>query len=300
MAALAYFDVFEYPLTLMELKRWRWSASGEPAHETEPSPNEILAAIKTLPVGEEDGHYFLAGREALVAERHRRYRLAEKKFRKARRFACWLRHLPSVRLIAVCNSLAYANSVEESDIDFFIVCRPGTLWATRFVAAGALKLLNLRPTPERQADRFCLSFFATEDALDLSRLAISSGDAYLRYWIATLAPLYDAGNAMAKFWAANAWIRERLPGVYLVESGPRRALKPVYQCRVLLWLLRRFETAAKRFQAKRFPKEIAALANRDSRVVVNDQMLKFHVNDRRADYEKLFRERLARRGIVSS
>ncbi len=287
LAALAYFDLFDYPLTAAELRRWRWCGD-----EAAPGLSEVLAALNDPAVGESGGYYFLAGRGATVAVRQRRYRLAERKFRLARRFARWARLLPSVRLIAVCNSLALSNADSASDIDLFLVCRPGTLWATRLLIVGALKLFNLRPTRDRHADRFCLSFFLSESSPDISGLALPGGDVYLPYWIASLVPVFDAGGVMDKFLEANAWVRERLPGAPARSAGPRRALPSRSAAAPLLSALRAADAPARRIQLRRLPADAARLANLDSRVVVSDDLLKFHVTDRREYYQRLFAERL--------
>ena len=48
------------------------------------------------------------------------------------------------------------------------------------------------------------------------------------------------------------------------------------------------ETLARRIQERRLPKQIAELANKDSRVVLNEFMLKFHENDRREEFRRQF------------
>ncbi|MFA6604013.1 MAG: hypothetical protein WCT10_04220 [Patescibacteria group bacterium] len=288
LAALAYFDLFDYPLTLLELRRWRF---GGPV--AAPELDDIREVLAGAPVGEASGYYFLAGREEIVPSRQRRYRLAESKYRLAVRFARWTRLLPSIRLVAVCNSLAFSNADEASDIDLFLICRPGTLWITRLIVAGLLQLFGLRPEPGREADRFCLSFIISEDRLDLSGLALPGGDPYLLYWTATLMPLYDAGGVMERLWNANAWVRTSLPGAVPNPQADRRSVPVVAGTGWLLPLLRRLDGFAKRWQTRRFPAAIRELANTDSRVVVADDILKFHVDDRRADYERRFRERRA-------
>ncbi|HSD12844.1 MAG TPA: hypothetical protein VLC10_04760 [Patescibacteria group bacterium] len=290
-ATLAYFDLFEYPLTLAELLRYRYRLPDEPASRAW-SAADALAALDDPAFGTRDGYWFLAGRDAAVSTRERRFRLSEPKFARARRVARFLRLLPSVRLVAVCNSLAIANADEESDIDLFVVARPGTLWTTRFVVVAALAALGLRPDEKSHADKVCMSFFVSETAQDLSRCALPPDDTYLRYWAATLVPLYDAGGAFDRFMAANGWIRDRLPGL-------RRPSRPARGCgaaprwtAALLPVLKAADAAARRLQLRMFPKEIAAMANIDARVLVSDDILKFHVNDRRAEYERLFKERL--------
>lgn len=291
LAALAYFDLFEYPLTLMELLRFRFGGNQAPA-----SASAALEALDGAPVGNKDGYWFLAGRESTVETRRRRFRLAGEKYARARTVVRWLRLLPSVRMVAVCNSLALANADTESDIDLFVVVRPGALWITRLVAVGALAILGLRPTGESHADKVCMSFFLSDEQMDLSRLAIGPEDTYLRYWIATLVPLHDAGGVFASFLAENSWAADRLPGA---PVAPLRAPRPVVRSvGFLLPLLRRLDRPAKRLQMRMFPADIVASANLDSRVVISDDILKFHVTDRRAAFEAAFRVRLENLGLA--
>ncbi|MEY4745175.1 MAG: hypothetical protein RL272_1120 [Candidatus Parcubacteria bacterium] len=291
-ATLSYFDLFDYPLTLAELLRYRYRLESEPAASAW-SAADALAALADPAFGTRDGYWFLAGRESCVATRERRFRLSEKKFARARRVARFLRLLPSVRLVAVCNSLAIANADEESDIDLFVVARPGTLWSTRFVVVAVLAALGLRPDARSHADKVCMSFFVSDAAQDLSRCALAPDDIYLRYWAATLVPLYDAGGAFSRFMAANGWVRDSLPGFRPSSRRPARSSGPAPRWTLaLLPLMRSAEPRLRKLQLRMFPKEIAAMANMDSRVLVSDDILKFHVNDRRAAYERLFRERL--------
>src|SRR5688572_22802363 len=277
-ATLAYFDLFDYPLTLAELLRLRYRSLSE-AGEGRRSAADVLAELDGGAFGTKDGYWFLAGREAIVGIRQRRFRLAEPKFARARRVARFLRLLPSVRLAAVCNSLALANADEESDIDMFVVTAPGTVWATRFIVVAALAALGLRPDRHSHADKVCMSFFVSEGSQDVSRYALAPDDTYLLYWMATLVPLYDAGGAFGRFIAENAWVRQRLPGTSSLAGRAIKSGAPAWT-RPLLPLLRAAEGPLRRLQTKMFPEEIRAMANKDSRVVVTDDVLKFHVNDR--------------------
>lgn len=290
-ATLAYFDLFDYPLTLGELMRYRYRFPDEPSGAAW-SAADALAALDDAAFGTKNGHWFLAGRDAIVETRARRFRLAERKLARARRVTSFLRFLPSVRLIAVCNSLAIANADVESDIDLFVVTRPGTLWATRFAVVSALALLGLRPSDRSHADKVCMSFFVSETCADLSRCALAPDDTYLRYWIATLLPLYDAGGAYGRFVSKNSWVADRLPG-FRASDVAAAVPRPPRWTRALAPLIAALERPARRFQMRAFPHEIVRLANLDSRVMVSDDILKFHVNDRRQEYERRFRERLA-------
>lgn len=291
LAALAYFDVFRHPLTLAEVAKFRFVTAGDDAAA---SHGDILSALDDPRIGERDGLYFLRGRDAIVDERKRRQRIAGRKFARARLAAVAFGRIPGVRFVSVCNSLAFGAADDDSDIDLFVATDPGAIWSGRLVAAGLTHMLGLRPTEHDQRDKICLSFFATTDALDLSGLAIGD-DPYLQYWIATLAPIYDDGGIAGRFRQANRWVTRRLPAAFPHAVGvalagdvpPASAVAPGF-----------FETNARRWQEKKFPSAIRDLMNKDSRVVVNDSMLKFHVNDRREEFAMRFHDRLAAIGIA--
>ncbi len=120
----------------------------------------------------------------------------------ARRLAKKLRYIPGISMIAVGNSVAMYASREESDIDLFIVARPGRLWLVRAIFTLFVALLGERKTARHHRDRFCLSFFADEEGLDFSAFLLED-DIYLAYWIATLKIVYDADTVYEKFLQIN-------------------------------------------------------------------------------------------------
>jgi hypothetical protein len=288
-SALAFFDIFKQPLTLMETCRWQYG-SGEPANV-----NDVYDCLN----GHCEAQYGLFSLPLASAEprlRSQRYRLSERKFRRARRFAAFARLLPSVRLVAVGNSLAWSNAEEGSDIDIFLVTKPGTVWTTRLMLAAPLMLLRLRPTPQNQKDKLCLSFIVSQDNLDLSGLKIGPDDVYLSFWLAGLVPIYDAGNVMKELWKANKNLLSVLPGAYPRRPAHRRSVSILPSDKVaemILDIMRGLEPLARLVQKWRFPSVIRSMANMDSRVVINDRVLKFHVDDRRETFSRIFASKLS-------
>jgi predicted nucleotidyltransferase len=283
LATIAYFDIFDYPLTIVELWKWLYQSGAE---EKKNNLSEILdilennVKINSL-VGSRRGFYFLRGREAIVELRQARYNLAEKKFKRALRVGFFLKRLPGIKMIAVCNNLAWSNAGEESDIDLFVVTEKGKIWTTRFWAAGLLKIFGLRPNEKRTKDKICLSFFADEENLNLEKISLGRPDIYLIYWIAQIAPIYDPGGIYQKFLEANSWIKKYLPNYLGVEPGRQRLLG---RQKLALNFLGWGENFFHRIQLRAMPTKLKEMANRDSRVIVNDSMLKFHANDRREEY----------------
>ncbi len=315
LRTVAYFDLFDFPLTRGEVWRWLY----DPEHgtrNTEHSIGDIDAAISTLisegKFKEENGCVFLAHRMGLPAVRSERYRHSVRKWRRARRWAMFFGALPGVLLVGVGNTLAYHNAKDESDIDFFIVTKPGTLWRTRFLCAASAALSNLRPAPGKTRDKLCLSFFVSEDALDLSKLMIQDSptkvgvrpgsdrfkiqDPYLTYWTAQMTPLVSDRATLERYREKNEWVRAYLPNTLSRDASPA----PPLAGPAPFWLYRLFQPLdlmagnfLEHWQRSHFPPSImeARLKN-DGSVVVTDEVLKFHVNDRRVEIMRRWEVRI--------
>jgi len=181
---LIFLDIFDYPPTAMEL--WRFlgvrAELGEVIDSCHPreggDPESEVTKLGSRGAcpregggGNDSAFYFLPGREALVEKRREFVYLSEKKFKIAKRAAGILKFIPSIKMIALCNNFYYS---EESDIDFLIITRPARLWLTRFFATIILDILHLRARGKKTADRICLSFYISENNLNLEDVALSA------------------------------------------------------------------------------------------------------------------------------
>ena len=278
-------------------------SSGTPRNDNKWSLIDVANALETSVILKEklehaSGFIFLRNRSAIINDRQERYRLALDKLDRAERFTRTLVRIPFIRAVFACNSLGFANARAESDIDFFIVVQRNHVWVARLFAAGWAKFRKLRPMPGNRADKLCLSFFITEDALELSALRLSV-DPYLTMWVATLIPLYDPSNFRTALWQANAWVQNALPNAAPRDLAQQRYVHQSLTARIFAPLVRplAFERIAERLQRRALAPNLRSLANQDTRVVLNDHMLKFHDNDRRQEYAQSFAARLASLGI---
>jgi hypothetical protein len=93
--------------------------------------------------------------------------------------------------------------------------------------------------------------------------------------------VFDRDGVFEEFASANGWLASSLPNAQAASGHHERAVSgSTRSVRSPSW----FEALARRIQKRRFPEVIQNMANRDTRVVVSDAMLKFHDNDRRAEY----------------
>ncbi len=301
LSAIAYFDIFEYPVTAFEAWQWSWFPRGA----EQLFLSEALEILETLEKKEyiesHRGFFCLKHRSNIVHFRSERSLFAERKYAKALRYAKLLRCIPGVRMVAVCNNLAISNARDASDIDFFIITQTGMAWVARFFAALFAKFFHARPEQGRTRDTICLSFFVAEDALDLRPVLLpkrtdGAEDIYMAYWIRQLVPLYDAGEFYRKFLEANGWTEFFLPNVLPCEM-PRRCVSspPIFFLKTAFeWIFSRtfFSTQFKHYQMKILPEALTLRAEKnDHAVVLSDRMLKLHSEDRRAVYAHKFHER---------
>lgn len=199
---LAYADIFDFPLTVAEIRRY---LVGQQASQA-----DVAAALVELGerVCSEAGCYALAGRQTLFALRRRRAANAAALWRPAQRYGRLIANLPFVRMVAVTGALASGNVEADADLDYLIVTKTGWLWLCRAMALAVDKLARLFGSPTE----LCPNYLITETSL-----ALQDVDLFTAQELVRMVPLsgLDVYTAMR---AANVWTDALLPGA----GGPPR------------------------------------------------------------------------------
>lgn len=129
---------------------------------------------------------------------------------KAKRWSRLLGLLPSVKSVAVVNSVAYGNVHSQSDIDLFIVTAPNRIFITKGALMYTLKLLRQLESQDKPAGRFSLGMFVTTKGVKLEKDIMKVNEPDLVYRMITAKPTY--GN---KVWysvlKADPYLYEKLP-----------------------------------------------------------------------------------------
>lgn len=273
---LAWFGILGRPLRLPELRRLLLKRTATDA--------ELKAELKKLgdAVVERDGYYSLQGLPVQYptpeSERWFRY-----KWWRAHLAAGIMRRIPYVRMVAVGNTLADQTSSKDSDIDFFVVAKTGRIFTVRTLTVLAMQLAGLRRHGKKINNRICLTFYATDRHLDLSKVAFAPYDIYLAYWVTELKPVLDAPPTYQRYLKANQWAAGYIPTFGTVaESDVRpswtgKALERVFGGR--------FEKRMQRYWLGRIdttPRE----DHPDVRIIADNTMLKFHEGERRREYRE--------------
>lgn len=232
------------------------------------------------------------------------YRIAQEKYKKAVRVIKFLRYAPGVKMIAVANSVSQNLAAPASDIDLFIVTRSGSVWTARFFCIMIVSLFGKRPLRPgvkgngmepakslRNKDKICLTFFLSEDNLDLEKYKIAARDVYLMRWIRAIKPLYSENAIDTEFYHQNGFAfqgKEEITRAPFIPNYKRR-IRQSFFLKPLVNYFSIGEPFYKWLQLKimPLPLKMGAFAW-DSAVIVSDKILKFHTNDRRLEYNRTY------------
>lgn len=157
------------------------------------------------------------------------------------RFAKLLTALPYMRMVGASNHHGIDRVRSTSDIDLFIVVKPGMLWLVNDTLKLLTLLTGLRASPKRHARRFCFcySVSATPTAMALSSCTIEN-DLIAPVVAQLIRPLDDVDdldsleteNAMhmrRRFYEQNqAWVSQWFPHASEISSVYAHPLKRSY------------------------------------------------------------------------
>ena len=205
--AVAYADVFDYPLTADEVHRY---LAGLPV-----SLGEVHSALtngRLVPHQLSHGspYYTLPGRESAIATRRTRAAISAGYWRSAVDYGRRIASLPFVRMVAVTGALAMDN-VADADIDYLVVTEPGRLWLCRALVVAVVRWAALRGVT------LCPNYFLSENAL-----VLTDRNLFTAHEVAQMVPLAGL-STYARFRRVNYWTEAYLPNA----SGPPRRVRPV-------------------------------------------------------------------------
>ena len=193
---LAYVDVFDYPLTAVEIHRYLDKITA--------TLSEVEAALAddrslSTHIAQTEAYYYLSGREKVVDIRRRREAIAQKIWPSAMRYGWLIAAMPFTRMVTLTGSLAMNNADENADIDYLIVAENGYVWLCRAFAIVVVRLAALR------GHHLCPNYILAERAI-----TFSDQNLYAAHEIVQMIPL--SGKSMyQKMRQANQWTAAYLP-----------------------------------------------------------------------------------------
>jgi predicted nucleotidyltransferase len=196
LATLAYFDLFNYPLTMEEVFLFL---------PVKYDQDEFGYALRSLIIDrliyKFERFYSLKNDYFLIERRGKGNAKAAEMIGIAKKVSKLLIHFPYVRGIAISGSLSKNFADENSDIDLFIITVKNRLWIARTIMHCFKKLTFL----VKKEHYFCMNYYVDEQEMQIREKNI-----YTAIEIVTLMPLQ--GDAVfEQFFISNAWTRNYLP-----------------------------------------------------------------------------------------
>jgi len=204
--ALAYYDIFSYPLTAEEI----YYNLGKNHTNVEEVKSELskLTSWKLIYC---NGDFFqLKDDKNYIQRREKGNELAQKRLKTARRVSSFISRFPFIRGILLSGSISKGFMEEDSDIDYFVITHPNRVWFSRLMLMLFKKffLLNSKKI-------FCINYF-----VDSENLEIEEKNIFTATEIVTLLPTFGK-NIYNEFYEKNYWVKQFYP------NFPRRATNKV-------------------------------------------------------------------------
>jgi len=173
LSTLKFFDLQDYPLTLLELHRFLISEGLRQKIDTQgeivsldhfssaASLDQILSSLQTDISEAENtlGFYHLKGRGEIVKSRLSNYYYGFAREKLIKRYIKFLRFLPFVRGVGLAGSQAMGQQKPASDIDLLIITDPRFMWLSRTLVTVYFQVLGIRRHGKKIANRFCLNHY---------------------------------------------------------------------------------------------------------------------------------------------
>ena len=193
---LAYYDIFNYPLTKEEIYICSYTNG-----DTEASVfDELELLVSSGIVYNNDKFYSINHNSHLIPKRIEGNKRAIKKMKTAKLFSKFISHFPYIRGVLLSGSISKGYMDEKADIDYFIITAPNRLWIARILLVLFKKMFLLN-----SYKFFCINYF-----ISTTELEIEEKNIYTAIELVTLIPMYGA-DVYNNFYEANQWIKTYVP-----------------------------------------------------------------------------------------
>lgn len=201
LRTLLYFDIFNYPLKTDEIIRFLGTPNIRSMQALHEQLDDLVAQKQVFRFGE---FYSMQDDETLVERRKKGNGEAERCLALAFRKAKLIASFPFVRGVLASGSLSKGYMDEKSDLDFFIITKPGRLWIAR-----TLLVMYKRIFLFNSHKYFCVNYF-----IDSDHLEIEEKNLFTATELATVIPLYGKEH-YENLHRKNHWLLNFFPNYKL-------------------------------------------------------------------------------------
>lgn len=215
LQTLAYFDYFNYPLTIEDV--WSFSFCKYDRSEIEVAVNELLRQKIIFKLKQ---FYSLQNNPCIADKRLKGNQMAIQQLAIAGKAAKLISRFPYVVTVAVSGSLSKYYADEKTDIDFFIITKADRLWIARTIMHLFKKLTFLIG----KQHWFCMNYYVDEIGLEIPEKNI-----FTAMEIVTLLPMHGFLNFL-NFKEANKWTKDYFPAHH-PKLKAERQIKKGFVCK---------------------------------------------------------------------
>lgn len=197
LKTLLYFDIFNYPLRSDEIFKF----VGIHGVTERNVVNNLHELVTEGVLHCFNDFYSLQKNDQLVSRRIKGNKLAHQSLKIAQKQARLIASFPFVRAVMASGSLSKEYMDENSDLDFFIVTKPGRLWIAR-----TLLVMYKRLFLANSHKYFCVNYF-----VDQAHLSIDEKNLFTATELATVIPLYNWEAYLQLHQQNGNWLKSFFP-----------------------------------------------------------------------------------------
>lgn len=280
---LKYFYLFHYPLNFEKLKIYLLKNQKKENLKNEKQLQKFNFLYK------KNDKYFLKDKE--YENNIKEYETEiQNTLEKVKKYFWIFRFIPYIKSVFICNNFGFGIKRKNSDIDLFIITQKNRIWISRLITTFIFHILQIRRHKNKIKNRFCLSFYATEDNLDFTNIFIKPFDIYFIYWIISLYEVYsDKKSFYEKIINANNIYLTKYVNLLQYKLEKQNKIKGkniillVFKINLIGNML---NFISKKIQLYFINKSLKKIENL-SGILINDNILKFHEKDKRKLYYNL-------------
>ncbi len=211
-SALAYFDIFNYPLNINEISRFT------PTMDDTQLRSELEFLIKEGIVFQHNEFYSLQDNSLLATKRLDGNILAEQYLNKATRNAALIAKFPFVKGVYISGSLSKGYMAPDGDVDYFIITSSERLWIARtlLILYKKIFLFNSRKY-------FCVNYFIDEENLEIEQQNIFTATELVTLLPMTNPKLYE------KLLDSNTWLKSYYNNALCTNNSAKDIKRSLFQ-----------------------------------------------------------------------
>lgn len=202
LKALAYSDIFHYPLSFYQLALYL----GVEKTSRRNFEKALKALKKAKKISQESGKYYLFRHKTV--DWSKKQKETQKRLEKAKKILEPILKIPWIRLLAITGDLAASNPEKKGDIDIFVITQNKRTWITRLFVVLYLKATGNYFQEKNSQNKICPNLFVSKNAMKWEK---KQQNFFIASEIIRMQPLKNEKEVYFEFLTENNWIKEHFP-----------------------------------------------------------------------------------------